>query len=331
MRPFCQIFFVALGVFFFGFLPQGTSAPIKLRIGYSTFAAADSGLWVAKDLGTFEKNGLDVELIFIRSSSIGVPALVSGSTPITIMGGTAAIRSNLAGSDLVLLGSFKKLPSLAFLVANKKIARIEDLKGKTVGVGRFGGATDYVTRLALKKLGIDPEREVKIRQIGNTPERTVALQTGAIDATVLSPENKFAAERFGINVLLDLRKLGVEILNTDIISTRGFIQKNEETIHRFMRAMVEGIHLFKTNKKKSILVMSQYMRTGDSKILEVGYDYEAEVYERAPYPSIAGIQLALEEIAQENPAARKADVRRFFDARWVQELDKSGFIDALYR
>lgn len=98
-----------------------------------------------------------------------------------------------------------------------------------------------------------------------------------------------------------------------------------------MRAMVEGIHLFKTNKKKSILVMSQYMRTGDSKILEVGYDYEAEVYERAPYPSIAGIQLALEEIAQENPAARKADVRRFFDARWVQELDKSGFIDALYR
>jgi len=330
MISFCQML-VILCVLFFLSTAQAGSVPIRLNVGYSTFAAADSALWVAKDLGIFEKNGLDVELIFIRSSSIGVPALMSGTTPFAVMGGAAAIRSNLAGSDLVLVGSLKKLPSLAFLVSSKKAATIEDLKGKTVGVGRYGGATDFVTRVALRKLGIDPERDVKILQIGNTPERTVALRTGAIDATVLSPEEKFSAERYGINVLFELRKLGFEILNTDVVTTRAFIQKNEETVHKFIKAIVEGIRFFKINKKESMRVMAKYMRTEDLKIVEVGYDYESEVYERAPYPSIGGIQSALEEIARENPAARKADVKRFFDARLIQELDKSGFIDGLYR
>lgn len=329
--PFCRMLVTLCVLFFVISTAQAASAPIRLNVGYSTFAASDSALWVAKDLGIFEKNGLDVELIFIRSASIGVPALMSGTTPFAVMGGAAAVRSNLAGSDLVLVGSLKKPPSLAFLVSSKKVARIEELKGKTVGVGRFGGATDFVTRVALRKLGIDPERDVKIRQIGNTPERTVALRTGAIDATLLSPEEKFSAERFGINVLLELRKLGLEILNTDVVASRGFIQKNEDTVHKFIKAIVEGIRFFKVNKKESMRVMAKYMRTEDLKIVEVGYDYESEVYERAPYPSIGGIQLALEEIAQENPAARKADVKRFFDARLIQELDKSGFIEGLYR
>ena len=159
----------------------------------------------------------------------------------------------------------------------------------------------------------------------------MALQTGTIDATVLNPEEKFAAERFGIHVLFDLRKLGLEFLTSDIVTTRSYIKKEEETARRLVKAIVEGIHFYKSNKKKSMEIMGKYMRTEDSKIIEVGYDFTAEAYERAPYPSTKGIQLALEEIAQENPAAKKADVERFFDARLIQELDKSGFIDGLYR
>lgn len=322
---------IALFIFLLVATAQAASAPIKLSVGYSTFVASQASLWVAKDSGISEKNGLDVELIFIRSASIGVPALLSGTTPIAVMGGEAAIRSNLAGSDLVLVGSLTNAPTLAFLVSSKRITKIEDLRGKTVGVGRFGGGTDSVTRLALRKLGIDPERDVRLRQIGNVPERTAALQNGIIDATVLNAEEKFAAERFGINVLFDLRKLGLEFLSTTIVTTRSFITKENNTIRSFMNAMVEAIHFFKGNKKRSMEIMAKYMRTTDWKIIEVGYDYDAEVYPRAPYPSIRGIQFALEEIGQENAAARKVDVKRFFDASFIQELDKSGFIDGLYK
>lgn len=330
MLSACKIVLVALFVFFLGPVAQTASAPIKLSVGYSTFVASQAAVWVAKDSRIFEKNGLDVDLIFVRSASIGVPALLSGTIPIAVMGGEAALRSNLAGSDLVIVGSLTKMPTLAFLVSSKKITKVEDLKGKTIGVGRFGGGTDFVTRLALKRLGIDPERDVKMRQIGNVPERTAALQGGTIDATVLNPGEKFAAERFGVNVLFNLRKLGLEFLTTAIVTSRSFTTKENDTTRSFMKAVVEAIYFFKGNKKRSIEIMGKYMRTEDSKIIEIGYDDDVEIYDRAPYPSIKGIQLALEEIAQENPAARKADVKRFFDARWVQELDKSGFIESLY-
>src|SRR3989304_7082752 len=133
MMLFCQVLLLVLFIFFFGSLPQASSAQVKLSVGYSTFASSQAAFWVAKDSGIFEKNGLDVELIFIRSASIGVPALLSGTTPIAVMGGEAAIRSNLAGSDLVLVGSLTNTPTLAFLVSSKRITKIEDLRGKTVG------------------------------------------------------------------------------------------------------------------------------------------------------------------------------------------------------
>ncbi len=314
-----------------GLSPASDAAMTKLSVAYSTFSAAQAPAWIAKDRRLFEKYGLDVELLFIRSSSIGVPALMSGAVPIAVMGGSAAVRANLAGSDTVLAGSLKKTPSLTYLVAHKKLTRIEDLRGKTIGVGRFGGSTDFVTRLALRRLGLDPEKDVKLRQIGNTPDRTAALQSGGIDATVLNPEEKYLAEKFGVNILYDLRKLGLEFLNSDIVTTRSFIKKDEETYRSVMKALVEAIHFLRTEKKKSMESMVKYMRSEDPKVVEVGYDFIADASERVPYPSVKGIQLALEEIAMEIPAARGADAARFYDDRMLQQLDKSGFVSGLYK
>ena len=312
-------------------LSIATAAPVKLSVAYSTFSASQAPAWIAKDRGLFEKYGLDVQLLFIRSSSIGVPALVSGAVPVAVMGGAAAVRANLAGSDTVLVGSLKKTPSLTFLIANKKITRIEELKGKTIGVGRFGGSTDFVTRLALKRLGLDPEKDVVLRQIGNTPDRTAALQTGAIAATVLNPEEKYLAEKFGVNILYDLRKLGLEFLNSDIVTTRAFMKKDEEAFRNVMKALIEAIHFLRTDKKRSMESMAKYMRSEDPKVIEIGYDFVADASDRIPYPSVKGIQLALDEIASELPAARKADAARFYDDRMLQQLEKSGFVGGLYR
>ena len=253
----------------------------------------------------FEKYGLDVQLLFIRSSSIGVPALISGAVPVAVMGGAAAVRANLAGSDTILAGSLKKPPSLTFLIANKKITRIEELRGKTIGAGRFGGSTDYVTRLALKRLGLDPEKDVNLRQIGNTPDRTAALQTGSIAATVLNPEEKYLAEKFGVNILYDLRKLGLEFLNSDIVTTRSFIKKDEETYRNVMKALVEAIHFLRTDKRDSMESMGKYMRSEDPKVIEIGYDFIADAAERIPYPSVEGIQLALRKSLPKYPRRAK--------------------------
>jgi ABC-type nitrate/sulfonate/bicarbonate transport system substrate-binding protein len=116
-----------------------------------------------------------------------------------------------------------------------------------------------------------------------------------------------------------------------MVTTQRFIQKNEETVRRFMKAMVDGIHYYKHHKSESMKVMGKYMRSTDPKIIEIGYDFNAEEYERKPYPSVLGIQSALEEIAHRNPRAREAKAGQFFDGRFVRELDQSGFIDGLYR
>src|ERR1043166_2918170 len=270
-------FLLAAILFAFQAASIATAAPVKLSVAYSTFSASQAPAWIAKDRGLFEKYGLDVQLLFIRSSSIGVPALVSGAVAMAVMGGAAAVRANLAGSDTILVGSLKKTPTLPFVIANKKITRIEELKGKTIGVGRFGGSTDFVTRLALKRLGLDPEKDVILRQIGNTPDRTAALQAGSIAATVLNPEEKYLAEKFGVNILYDLRKLNLEFLNSDIVTTRAFIKKDEETYRNVMKALVDAIHFLRTDKRRSMESMAKYMRSEDPKVIEIGYDFRRRI------------------------------------------------------
>lgn len=323
-------FIVLLGLLFstHGFAAE---APIRLRVAYPTNAAGYAILWVTKDAGLFEKNGLDAELLYIQSSTLIAQAMAGGSVGITTMAGGSAIEANLQGLDVVLLASLKKRPSLTYLAAAKEITRPDQLKGKRVAVSRVGSSSDSILRLALRRLGLNPEKDVTILSIGNSPLRVAALQTGQIDATILTVEDEVAAKKFGLNILLDLRTLGLEFLETDVATTKGFIQNDEEAVVRFMKAIVEGIHFFKTQKTKSMEIMSKYMRVKDPKIIEVGYDFHAEVYEKKPYPAVAAIQAALEEIAHRNPKARQAQPEQFIETKFVRQLDESGYIDALYR
>ncbi len=323
--------FVLFSLLLFSSSGLGAEAPIKLRVAYPTNAAGYAVLWVTKDAGLFKKKGLDVELLYIQSSTLIAQAMAGGSIGITTMAGGSAIEANLQGLDLVLLASLKKRPSLTYLAGAKEIARPDQLKGKRVAVSRIGSSSDSILRLALRKLGLNPEKDVTILSIGNSPLRMAALQAGQIDATILTVEDAVAAEKFGLNLLLDLRRLGLEFLETDVVTTKGFIQREEEAVRRFMRAIVEGVHFFKTQKVKSMEIMSSYMRVKDPKIIEAGYDFHADVYERKPYPAAAAIQAALEEIGHRNAKAREAKPAQFAEPKFVRELDESGFIDGLYR
>jgi ABC-type nitrate/sulfonate/bicarbonate transport system substrate-binding protein len=186
-------------------------------------------------------------------------------------------------------------------------------------------------RIALRELAINANKDLSILQIGGTPLRTAALQAGNIDATLLTPEEKVSAERFGINVLFDLRKLGLEFFTNDVVTTRTFVKQEPEATRGFVKGLVEGIHYYKTHKKESIEIMAKYMRTTDRKIIEVGYDFNSAEYGQKPYPSLKAGQLALEEIARRNPKAKDARADQFFDSSIINSLDQRGHIEKLYK
>lgn len=310
--------------------PSNAQTP-KLRVGYSSVSAGQSVLWITKEAGIFRRNGLDVELLFVQSASLMAQALAGQTLPIAIMSGATAMEGQINGGDLLILLMLKKTPALTYIVGSKNITKAEQLKGKKLGISRFGSVSDFLLRMALRELGIDSNKDVHILQIGGTPLRTAALQAGNIDATVLTVEEKFAAEKFGINVLFDLRKLGLEFFTNDVVTTRRFLRQEEETIRKFIKSMVEGIHYYKMRKKESIDIMAKYMRTTDRSIIEVGYDFNAAEYGRKPYPTANAAQLALEEIARRNPKAKDARLEQFSDSGFLRELDESGFIDNLYK
>jgi len=310
----------------------GAAEPlVKLTAAYGTITSGYSVMWVAKDAGIFAQNGLDVELLLIQSSPILASAMLSGNVPLAIMGGAAAVTSNLSGSDLVLIGSLRKTSSLAFLVTTKDISRPEHLKGKVLGIDRYGGAGDFILRLVLERLGLNPDKDVTIRQVGQSPLRLAALQAGVIQGTTLSAEDKVAADKLGLPLLVDVRKLGVEFLGADIVATRRMIKTEEATVCRFMKALVEGIRYYKTHKAETMQSMLRYMKVKDPALIEAGYEFNVQEYQRKPYPSVGGIKVSLEQISQTNPKAKNVNVERFFDARFVRELDESGFIDGLYK
>src|ERR1041384_530119 len=318
---------------FFSFVLIGeTSAQVdRLKVGYSSIGVGQSLVWVAKEAGLFKENGLDVQLIFIGSSSIVTQAVIAGDVPIAIMSGSTAVGSQLAGADLVIAASTKKDPAQAFLVAGKGISQPAQLKGKKLAVSRLGASSDFILRVILKKLGLVPDKDVAIIQIGSSPVRMAALANGTADGTALTFEEMMVAKKMGFNVLLNLIDFGVESLNSDVVTTRRFIRDSRDTVQRFIKAMAKGVSFYGSNKKFSMDVIARYTKSNDMEKVENGYDFAAKIFLRKPYTPIKAVQLALEEIGERTAAARTANPDQFIDMSIVSEIDQSGYIDGLYR
>jgi len=257
--------------------------------------------------------------------------VIARDVPIAIMSGTAAINSQLAGSDLVIAASTKKDPAQVFLVTAKGISQPAQLKGKKLAVSRLGASSDFILRLILKKIGLVPDKDVAIIQIGSSPVRMAALANGVADGTALTFEEMMVAKKMGFNVLLNLLEFGVEALNSDVVTTRRFIRESKETVQRFVKGMTKGVSFYTNNKKFSMDVIARYTKSNDIEKIEYGYDFAAKTFLKRPYTPIKGIQLALEEIGERNPAAKTANPEQFIDMSVVRDLDQSGYIDALYK
>jgi NitT/TauT family transport system substrate-binding protein len=320
----CALFFFCAGA------AHTQSGPEKINVGYSAQAGAYAPIWITRDAGLFNKNGLDANLIFIPGGPTAAAAMVAGEVQAVAMAGPAVVSSNLAGSDLVMIAGI--VNTFAFqLVTVKDIRSPGQLKGKRLGVNRFGAAPDVAARYALKHLGVDA-RDMTILQLGEQSTRLAAMKAGQLEAAILLPPITTMAQQDGMNVLLDMSDLGAEFQITGLASSRSFVTQKKSSALKLMRALVEGIHYYKTRKKESMAIIAKYMRTADMEAVRATYEYFADrIVPKKPYPSIKGVKALLELAAKDKPEAANVPPERFVNLSLLKELDESGFIDRLYR
>ena len=303
----------------------------KINVGYSSDAPGSLVTWLAREAGIFAKNGLDADLVRIRTT-IGVMALLSGELDFIQASGPVVLESTLRGSDLVYIAGGMSTLDFIFM-SQPEIKTAEMLKGGVVGLASIRGASLVATEFALQKLGLN-SKDVKFIVIGGTPERLISMRNKRLQATLLSPPTSIVAEREGFNVLADVGALGLPFLHNGIAASRRFVRDNPETARRYVKAQVEAVHLMKTDRKTSVAVLGKYLRqTANKEILERSYELSStdDKYSRKQYPSLPGIQTVLDAIADENPKAKSARPEQFVDTRFIKELDDSGYIDGLYK
>lgn len=325
-----RVSLLAIAALFYAHPALGQTTLEKMVVGYSAQAGAYAPIWITKDAGLFKKNGLDVNLIFIPGGPTAAAAMIAGEVQAMAMAGPAIVTSNLAGSDLVMTAGIVNTFAFQFVTV-KSITSPSQLKGKRIGINRYGAAPDVAARYALQRMGIDA-REVTILQLGEQSTRLDAMKAGQLDAAILLPPITTIAQKEGMRVLMDMSELGAEFQITGLASSQGFITQKRSSALRLMRAFVEGIHFFKTNRQESMKIIARTMRTDDMEAVGATYDYFAnKIVPRKPYPSLKGVKALLDLATKDRPEAAKAAPERFINSSLLKELDDSGFIDRLYR
>jgi len=323
---------VSFALFYIVALPCEAPAQLaKVTTSYVSDSAGVLPLWIAKESGLFSRNGLDVQAVRVHAS-VGVMALMSGELQFVQASGPVVVESALRGSTAVYVAC--GMSTLDFvLLSRPEIKTAEQLKGSTVGLSAFRGANPTATRFALQKLGLAP-KDVSLIVVGGVTERIASLRLGKIQATLFSPPQNVVAQREGFNVLADVAELGLPFVHVGLATTRSFIRDNPETVRRYVKSYVEAIHLMKTDRETGIKVLAKYLgQIKDPDILVETYDGAVpdNKFPRKQYPSAAGLQMVLDLLAEENPKAKTAKPQDFVDARFIKELDDSGYIDGLYQ
>jgi NitT/TauT family transport system substrate-binding protein len=313
-------------VILLGTMPAEVMPAEKTRVAFSAVAPTQGVLWVADVGGLFVKNGLDAEIIYTRAA---IETLIAGEVQFGQMTGALMFSARLQGADPVMLAGVQDILNDR-LIVRPNFNSIEELKGKRIGVFRFGSASHMRMLNVLPRYGMG-ERDVTFLQVGDTPERLIALHGGSIDATLLSPPDHFHAVRAGMKILLNLRELNVPYQGTGLVTTQRLLARNRDLARRFLKTFVDAIHLLRTNPTLAKRAMAKYRQTKDEKQLEDAYQTLREMVKPKPYPSIDGFKTIIQDAIERVPAAKTANPKDFIDTSLLAELDRSGYIDALFR
>lgn len=301
----------------------------KVRLSYSGPSISNALLWVTKEGALFDKNGLDAEVLYL-AGSLGQSALIAGEVQLAVYTGLLMTPARVQGADVVMVASFLD-HLLSRLVVRSDIKSAADLKGKRLGVTRFGTASDFGMRLMVSKLGLNPDTDVAILQIGDNPTRLAALQGGIIDDAIFDPPEYKKAVEAGARVLVNLEELAVPYQHAGLLTTRKNIASRADVVRRAVKSIVEGAALVRKDAGTSKRAIGKRLRMKDEKELEETYQLLRAFTRPKPYPSVEGFRAILNDLVKRLPAARNAEPKDFIDSRFIEELDRSGYIDGLYR
>ncbi len=324
------MFAVTIGLAGLGWVTRAASAADKLVDIHSARVMSQSMPWIAQEAGLFEKYDLDHQLVFIASSGMVTAAILGGDAEMTLTGGVGNVRAYVKGAtDLVFVGGVKNVMTQS-IVASPNIKKPEDIKGKRVAVSRIGSNTHYFTIQALRRSGMEPNRDFSFIQSGGDPESLAALLSKNIEVATLTAPSDAKAIAEGYHYVVYGPELKIPYAATAFVTKRSVIAKRPQVIGRFLRAMAEAAKIMHTDKEFVYKVMGKQLRLTDRTILDAAYNAEIKALEPRLVIKNEALQAILNEVAATDPRAKKVKPQDLVDTRYLDEMEKSGFFDQLW-
>jgi NitT/TauT family transport system substrate-binding protein len=302
----------------------------RLRVGYPSPSASFFPLFATKEAGLLEKYGFDSEMVYVQGVQL-VQVHVAGQLDVSTISSVVYLQASVEGADLIQVASSID-NQLMKLMVHPSITKPEDLRGKTLAVTRFGSLTDLLIRPALKNWGLEPQKDVKLIQIGRMPDIATAINQRSVDGGVISFPTSVQAEKMNIKTLLDFAESGFELPATTVVVSRRFSKTNRDVVVRFLKAYVEGTRRLFADRELGIRALRRYGGISDRDMLSTTYDlFTSRYIKKIPTVNAKGVENSLNLIAESNPRAKNRRAEEFIDTTFMEELESTGFIGSVWK
>lgn len=322
------IFFSLLCLLCLSFVSAGAATgPKKVRLAYSGWGIGTAVAYVGIDGRIFKQYEVEIDEIFIQDAlSGGVQSLIGVDIVLGFGNPLAILQPILKGADIVFLGANVSMEPSAMGLSSG-ISQIKDLKGKKIGVSALGERSDLIARVILRRAGLDPSKDVQIVAAGLSPNRIIALSQNQIQGAPLNPQTISGARELGLKVL-EVKE--VPFIDSLLMTTRSFIQKDQEAVRRFVKGYVAATHYFLTHRNESIAIIKKYFGGSNLSTVEAMYDSFAAQLKPLPIPNGEALQAAIDAVSVADQRAKTLKPTELFDPRFLDELKSSGFLKDLY-
>ena len=310
-------------------LPWSAAHGEKFVIAWSAVSALNSPFWVMNDAGFLKREGLDIELVYIASSPTVARATLAGDIVISGANSQVIVDVGLGGGDLVAMGAITNVVAF-YVMAAPEIKSVADLKGKVVGVTRFGASTDFGMRMLLSKYGLEAAKDVPFIQIGGMPELAAALSKKTVFAAPMSQPMVYVAQQAGMRMLANLAKEEIPFMHIGLTTSKKWVREHRPQAKAFIRAYGRAIQFMHSRKEETRAIFAKYTKINDPAMLDGSIQYGYDFMEKIPLVKAQAFQVTLDQIAKTNPKAKQAKPEQFFDNSLVQELVDEGFFTKLW-